>query len=164
MVDLNEVVDPKVRIICMGKMIGYMLTWTTYGTWLQGDGRGYVKDGETFGGNERLREANRERQKGATKRLSEWNKEIVRQAIFSEAKKLGQTLQTVVVCSNHVHVVARCIDEPIEVVVARYKKAATQALKKRGYDGKVWTRGYDKRFCFDEEALRERIEYVRRHD
>ena len=29
-------------------MIAYMLTWTTYGTWLQGDERGYGKDGETF--------------------------------------------------------------------------------------------------------------------
>ncbi len=26
-------------------MIGYMLTWTTYGSWLQGDERGWRKDG-----------------------------------------------------------------------------------------------------------------------
>jgi len=30
----------------MGKLIGYMVTWTTYGSWLQGDKRGYVKNGE----------------------------------------------------------------------------------------------------------------------
>jgi len=30
----------------MARMIGYMLTWTTYRTWLQGDKRGYVKDDE----------------------------------------------------------------------------------------------------------------------
>ena len=29
----------------MAKTLGYMITWTTYGTWLQGDERGYVKDG-----------------------------------------------------------------------------------------------------------------------
>ncbi len=33
-------------VLIMASMIGYMLTWTTYGTWLRGDKRGYVKDGE----------------------------------------------------------------------------------------------------------------------
>ncbi len=42
----------------MGKTLGYMITWTTYGTWLQGDKRGYVKEGEISGENKRLREAN----------------------------------------------------------------------------------------------------------
>jgi len=27
------------------RLFGYMLTWTTYGTWVQGDRRGFVKDG-----------------------------------------------------------------------------------------------------------------------
>ncbi len=25
----------------MGKVIGYMVTWTTYGTWLQGEEKGF---------------------------------------------------------------------------------------------------------------------------
>ncbi len=29
----------------MGKTLGYMVTWTTYGSRLQGDARGFVKDG-----------------------------------------------------------------------------------------------------------------------
>jgi len=33
-------------VFIMARMIGYMLTWTTYGTWLQRDKRGYVKDDE----------------------------------------------------------------------------------------------------------------------
>ena len=48
----------------MAKMVGYMLTWTTYGTWLQGDERGYVKDGRILGGNEALEKANRQSQQG----------------------------------------------------------------------------------------------------
>ena len=32
-----------------------------------------------------------------------------------------------------------------------------------GIEGKVWTRGYDVRFCFDEEALKQKIDYVQRH-
>ena len=36
-------------------MIAYMVTWTTYGSWLQGDKRGYVKDGQILGGNYNLK-------------------------------------------------------------------------------------------------------------
>jgi hypothetical protein len=76
----------------MAKTVGYMVTWTTYGTWLQGDRR------------------------------------------------------------------------PIEETVRRYKNASTVALREKGLEGRVWTRGYDKRFCFDEASLEERIRYVQGHD
>ena len=35
----------------MGRMLGYMLSWTMYGTWLQGKEKGFVKDGVIRGGN-----------------------------------------------------------------------------------------------------------------
>jgi hypothetical protein len=31
-------------------------------------------------------------------------------------------------------------------------------------DKRCWTDGYDKRFCFDEASVRQRIEYVQRHN
>jgi len=37
-----------IKISCMSKLVGYMVTWTTYGSWLQGDKRGFVKDGKIF--------------------------------------------------------------------------------------------------------------------
>jgi len=146
-------------------MIGYMLTWTTYGTWLQGDKRGYVKDGEVLGEDRRLYEANQRRLKGRARRLDKRDKIVVRDAILSEAKRLGQEILAIAVCSNHVHVVVNCIDEPFEVAVARYKTAGRVALCETGLEGRVWTRGYDKRFCFDEASLQDRIRYVQeRHD
>ncbi len=33
----------------MPRMIGFMATWTTYGTWLQGNKRGYVNIGKSCG-------------------------------------------------------------------------------------------------------------------
>ena len=45
------------------KLIGYMITWTTYGSWLQGDKRGYVKNGQIFGPNEKLKLVNQSLQK-----------------------------------------------------------------------------------------------------
>jgi len=52
------------------------------------------------------------------------------------------------------------VESAIEKVVAYYKTAGRLALKGMGCTGKVWTRGYDKRFCFDRASLRRRIEYV----
>jgi len=42
----------------MAKTFGYMVTRTTYGTWLQGDKRGYVKNGKIFSENPYLKKAN----------------------------------------------------------------------------------------------------------
>ena len=52
----------------------------------------------------------------------------------------------------------------IERVVSRLKSAGYYALREGGFRGRVWTRGYDKRFCFDEESLRTRVDYVKGHD
>jgi hypothetical protein len=37
-------------------------------------------------------------------------------------------------------------------------------LKEIGLKGKIWARGYDKRFCFDQITLDKRIEYVQNHN
>jgi REP element-mobilizing transposase RayT len=147
----------------MGKVIGYMVTWTTYGTWLQGTKRGYVKDGEVHGVCARLKEANEKSQKEERFILTKENRESAEKAILDEAERLGQEILAMAISTTHVHLVVDAIGEPIETAVARYKRAATKALRAKGITGKVWTHGYDKRFCFDEEALDERVKYVERH-
>jgi len=148
----------------MAKMPGYMITWTTYGTWLQGDERGYVKKGETLKGNESLRKANTASQLGNAVKLNRKEREIVRKAVEYEAKRLGQKIYSLAVCSNHVHLVAEYISDPINEVVGYYKHAARVALQANGFVGRAWTKGYDKRYCFDDESLKKRIDYVLRHD
>jgi len=147
----------------MGKVIGYMVTWTTYGTWLQGSKGGYVKDGKVGGASEGLKQANKKRQKDRKFILTKLNCEIAQKAIMDEAGRLGQEIHAMAISTTHVHMVVDVIDEPIETAVARYKRAVTKALRAEGITGKVWTRGYDKRYCFDEESLRARVEYVRGH-
>jgi hypothetical protein len=44
----------------MARMIGFMATWTTYGTWLQGSKKGYVKNGITLKTNPKLEKSNKE--------------------------------------------------------------------------------------------------------
>ena len=141
-----------------------MLTWTTYGTWLQGDKRGYVKDAIIQPENERLEQANRQSQVQNAVRLSEAQQKAVREAILKEAALRNQHIFALTVKPTHVHFVAEYAPVPVSQVVAWYKSAAGLALKNSGQQGKLWTRGYNKRFCFDEATLNEKIKYVQSHN
>ena len=147
----------------MARMLGYMLTWTTYGSWLQGDNRSYVKEGKILEKNEALQKANMKKLKADIVELTHQEQEMVREAILNKAETLGQKIYSMAVCSNHVHIVAERVSESIEMVVSHYKNASRLALRANGFVGKVWTRGFDKRFCFNQQQLKSRIEYVQAH-
>ena len=141
-----------------------MLTWTTYGTWLQGEKKGFVKDGELMGENVRLKEDCENKLKSRRVRLRGREKKIVREAILEAAKRFEQKICAIEVCSNHVHIVCEYVDVPIGVLVGYYKNAGRTALQKCGHEGNLWTKGYYKRYCFDEKSLKNRIDYVERHE
>jgi len=140
-----------------------MITWTTYGTWLQGDKRGYVKNGIILPANDKLKSANQKQQKFQTVKLNPSQKHIVRKAILQEAQKINQKILAIAVCSNHVHIVAKVSSESIEKIVHRYKRLATFVLRKAGLSGKVWSKGFDKRFCFTDKDIEQKVNYVNRH-
>lgn len=146
------------------RLVGYMITWTTYGTWLQGDKRGYVKDGIILPASDKLKSANQKQQKFQTVKLNSSQKHIVREAILQEAQKKRQEIPAIAVCSNHVHIVAKVSVESIERVVHRYKRLATFVLRKAGLDGKIWSTGFDKRFCFTDKDLEQKVKYVNGHE
>jgi len=148
----------------MGKMVGYMVTWTTYGTWLQGDKQGYVKDGSVLKENRGLREANKRKLKNKAVRLGKREREEVKKAITQSALNWGQCVYAIAVCSNHVHVVVSYTERDIGRCVRDYKNASVLALRRNGFVGKVWTSGYDKRYCFDEKSLCARAAYVEKHN
>jgi len=148
----------------MARTLGYLLTWSTYGTWLQGDERGYVKDGEVLEENIAIKLDCRKKLKSAPVRLSRNERAVIREAILEASEKFGQEILAIAVCSNHVHVVCKYADVPIGTVVGYYKNAGRMAMKRSGFEGRLWTRGYDKRFCFNEAAVAERVRYVEGHD
>jgi REP element-mobilizing transposase RayT len=147
----------------MPKTLAYMVTWTTYGTWLQGDDHKYVKDGQTLPANESLAAANKEALEKDPVRFNKGHRRIVEEAIRQKAVQFGQQIYALAVCSNHVHLLAGYIPKPIDFVVQHYKAAGLIALRKIGIQGKVWTKGFDKRYCFDEATLQKKIEYVNGH-
>ena len=148
----------------MPRTVGYIITWTTFGTWLQGDERGYVKNGKVSRENKALEDANRKNLKQGSVRLNSRQKQVVRETILKEAQSQRQQVHALSVCSDHVHLVAGYVHTPIEKLVWAYKYASTAALHENGTPGKIWTKGYDKRFCFDNKTLQQRIRYVQRHD
>lgn len=147
----------------MGNIIGYMITWTTYGTWLQGDKRSYVKNGKILRKNDALLQSNLKGMKYPAARFNPEHCAVVHRAILNKAKEIKQWIYAVAVCSNHVHIVTEHINESIERVVSYYKNAARLALRDKGFIGRVWTRGFDKRFCFNQEELEKKVKYVENH-
>ena len=102
-------------------------------------------------------------QKDPTVKLEKHEKVVVEKAILTEAERIGQKIEALAVCNNHVHIAARPCDKSIERVVGMYKSAATRALRFYGRDGRVWTTGFDKRFCFTEDDLVIKIKYIQKH-
>jgi REP element-mobilizing transposase RayT len=147
----------------MPNTLGYMVTWTTYGTWLQGDERQYVKDGRVLPPNKAIAAVNRQALKKEPVRLSIDQRRIVEQAIRHKALQFTQQIYALAVCTNHVHLVAEYIPRPIGIVVQRYKACAVRALHKIGVQGRVWTNGFDTRYCFDRGTLQRKINYVNSH-
>jgi hypothetical protein len=147
----------------MPKTIAYMVTWTTYGTWLQGDKRRYVKDGQTLPENEPLADSNKEALAKEPVRFNRQHRRIVEDAIRQKAIQSGQQIYALVVCYNHLHIVAGYIPKPIDFVVQHYKAAGLIALRKVGINGKIWTKGFNTRYCFEQQTLQRKIDYVTGH-
>jgi REP element-mobilizing transposase RayT len=140
-----------------------MVTWTTYGSWLPGDERGYVVGGKILLGDDKILIRNRQRQKSPVVKLNHKEKQIIRQTIFAEAEKIGHKIEGLSVYSNHIHLLARPHTKSIEELVGRYKSMTTRILWENGRKGRIWSKGYDKRFCFTEDELNTRIKYIQKH-
>jgi REP element-mobilizing transposase RayT len=134
-------------------MVGYMVTWTTYGTWLPGDKRGYVKRAKVLPANPKINWSSRSLQKSTTLTLNSQQKTVIRKAILQEAERIGYKIEALAVCTNHIHLVARPCDESIESIVSRYKNVAMFAIYEKKPIIRIWTRGFDKRFCFHEKSF-----------
>jgi REP element-mobilizing transposase RayT len=155
----------------MMSALAYHITWTTYGTWLHGDARGWVKWGE-FG----IKPPNPNEERGARERmvesavvLSEEQRHLVEQTIRDHCRIRGWLLHAVNVRTNHVHVVVTADREPGEVM-NQFKAWCSRKLSDAaGLVGKVakkagrrhwFTEGGDKQVIDTEEYLANAIRYV----
>jgi hypothetical protein len=143
-------------------MLGIMATFTTYGTWLRGDRRGWVDDGRILPPDPELEAADRQRLKHPSFRFDRRQLlevgGIVGRAV---ATRLRAPVLALHVGTWHVHIVAGV--QPAEI--AELVKCAKDAVRFKLLPSRpIWTAGYDKRFCFDVPSLRRRVLYVERHN
>ncbi len=148
----------------MRKILGDMLTWTTYGSWLQGDRRKYVKDGRILAPNPSLENRNKKNMKYPKVSLTTALREIIKQALIKESASLNQKIYVAAVGRSHIHLVTDCNFISAASAVSHYKNAARLAVKDNGFLGRLWTKGFSVRYCFDEDQLNKVIQYVNRHN
>jgi len=152
--------------------IAYFSTWTTYGTWLPGDERGWFEHGKGIQAPDLMRQLQ------AALHMTEdavildaVQRCLVESTIADHCAIRGWTLHAVNCRSNHVHVVVTAADRPIATPREQLKSWCTRKLKDeeqaRRLDqsaplrDKWWTqRGWDL-YLDDEESLFNAIAYVR---
>ena len=139
------------------------ITWTTYGSWLPGDVRGWRK---TRAGTQKpqplLANWCRERMKEEAVLLNEKQRRAVEQVFIRHAEIRGWELHTVNVRSNHIHVVVTA-DRPPNQVRDQFKANATRVLRELDEpvkNEKIWTRGGDVQLIDGESELESVIRYV----
>jgi REP element-mobilizing transposase RayT len=159
----------------MPNPLGFFLTWTTYGTWLPGDERGWVKAGKGFQLPDPIKKREAEaRMTADASRLDDEQRLLVEKTIAEHCRIRGWTLRAVNCRSNHVHVVVSADRDPDDVR-DQFKTWCTRRLKeleraRREAPGvgasevsvreKWWTEKGSCRRLWDEESLEAAIQYV----
>ena len=158
----------------------WFLTWTTYGTWLPGDRRGFV--GEAVDDSGKLVEHNRFGTPTAPPN-PQWREAAERNlksppVVFSvpQAKALleqfhetanfrGWLLIAVGIMRTHLHVVVGVPGDPDpEKILGDFKAYGTRRLNRDGKNPKNdawWTTGGSKRKLADDHAIEAAVEYIR---
>jgi REP element-mobilizing transposase RayT len=145
--------------------LAYFITWTVYGTFLQGDGRGWRKRCE---GNQlpqpRLANWHQERLNHAVLLLSPAQRETVEQRCERHCEHRGWRLWEVNARSNHVHVVVSAPRYAGDLVRDQLKANCTRTLRERwpAFAGRpVWTHGGDWECLNGNDDLEAACLYVR---
>lgn len=145
-------------------MPGYLLTWTTYGTWLHGDGRGSHE--RTTAGVRVVRpDRNTHEQAGSLMketvfRLESSQRNTCERVIRDECDHREWQLGAIAVLSNHIHVVVHADAGP-EKVMGTLKARISRRLREEGLvRERVWTRHGSTRWLKDDASIRAAIDYV----
>ena len=140
--------------------VAYFFTWTTYGTWLPGDNRGWFKKGLGAQDPDPLRSfAAALCMTRDAVILSPAQRAIVEKTIREHCTIRRWELHAVNCRSNHVHVVVTASTRSIEIPRKQFKTWCTRKLKEHQRSQKQiitedwWTeRGWDE-FVDDERGL-----------
>jgi REP element-mobilizing transposase RayT len=146
-----------------GEPLAYLLTWTTYGTWLPGDERGWSRKGipDPQGPNRMIAEIARSRTRERPFYLSADDRRVVETTIREHCEIRQWALHAVNARSNHVHVVVTAPGRRPEVVRDQFKAWCTRKLKKvDARRTRFWTEGGSCRWINTDDDLETAVVYV----
>ncbi len=152
-------------------VLAYHIVWTTYGTWLSGDARGWVKWGEPDIKplDPDVERTNRARMVEEPVTLTPEQRALVEKTIADHCRIRGWGLHAVGVRTNHVHVVVTAERDPDDVrdqfkawCSRKLSDAAglTALVAKKAGRRHWFTEGGDTEFIDSEEYLHNAIQYV----
>ena len=114
----------------MNRVLAYLLTWTTYGSWLPGDKCGWIqKPGEWRAPDAREESHNLMRMTEPELVLSLEERDIVEKTIAEHCRFRGWWLHAVSCRSQHVHVVVTAPERAPEEVLNQLKAWCTRRAK-----------------------------------
>ena len=145
----------------MGKTIAIMFTFTTYGTWLRGDIRGWVNKGTIYPADPGLVEMDIRKLKHKPYYFQKANFDRIAELIHHTANKFNVSIYALTIKKWHIHLVTSALPCEIGRFVLSLKTSIRAGL---GEKGKIWSHKYDKRFCFNLEDSHARIRYVQKHN
>ncbi|MFN0096873.1 MAG: hypothetical protein ACKVVT_19105 [Dehalococcoidia bacterium] len=151
----------------MAYPLAYLLTWTSYATWLPGDARGAVDDGQTVFGEERVspnsqRVAFLEAKSGPRVEISSQMRWVIDGAIRRLVDARGWTLFALNIRTTHVHAVVAA-EVRAEIVLVALKAAATRSLRAAtlvAAESRVWTKHGSTRYLWDDDQMTRAVDYV----
>jgi len=148
--------------------LAFLITWTTYGTWLRGDERGWVQSGESEIQARDDQQQRHERQQMAASSviLNEEQRQIVESTTTAHCVIRHWELHALNVRTNHVHVVVSAPVDP-DTVMRQLKAWCSRRLNEhraassvRKKVSKWWTEHGSTKWINDESYLRNAIRYV----
>lgn len=146
-----------------GEPLAYFLTWTTYGTWMPGDDRGWRRKhvADVQPPNPALVETTRSRMRESEFLLSEIHRRMVEETVREHCRLRNWSPHAISVRTNHVHVVVTATGYRPETVRDQFKAWCTRRLKAEVPARKrFWTEGSSCRWINSEDDLEAAILYV----
>ena len=158
----------------------WLLTWTTYGTWLPGDRRGFVSPVRGTDGRQvihnvvgtafdrdlpAVRGAAQQKLRGPPILLDQYHAEVLAKQLIAHAAFRQHALQAAAFMANHCHIVIGVPGDPDPSrLLGDYKSYLSRALNQqfdRPAGGSWWTQSGSKRKVWL-QGVRTVAEYVRR--
>ena len=155
----------------MGRTLGVHWIATTHGTWLHGDVRGSWRGGRLIGPDPFTEDAIRERMTHDAVALDAVERMTVAASFGGAAREGRHRAYAATVQPTHVHVVFGPLGVDVSELIAtlKYRAAcevlhARRTMRREDVPRSLWTKGQFPVFIYDDDHLRNAIEYVRRHN